>query len=127
MAENLLRIRRLGGLDVSALGFGAMVLSPAHIQENLAAARVELPDGVLERLDAILARTRVEGGTLLYGACGKPEGRFRAPLPEAARRPGRAQTAGAVPLSSSSGSLQTRSRKNAAATTPAPARTDRPA
>ncbi|MGW0548419.1 aldo/keto reductase [Streptomyces altiplanensis] len=39
--------------------------TPAHIRENLAAARVELPAGVLERLDAILAQTSVEGGTLL--------------------------------------------------------------
>ncbi|GAA2943100.1 aldo/keto reductase [Streptomyces enissocaesilis] len=39
--------------------------TPAHVQENLAAARVELPDGVRERLDVILAQTRVEGGTLL--------------------------------------------------------------
>ncbi|WP_255306034.1 aldo/keto reductase [Streptomyces sp. Wb2n-11] len=39
--------------------------TPARIRENLAAARVELPAGVLGRLDAILAQTRVEGGTLL--------------------------------------------------------------
>ncbi|MCX5387951.1 aldo/keto reductase [Streptomyces sp. NBC_00083] len=39
--------------------------TPAHIEENLAAGRIELSAAVLARLDGILARTRVEGGTLL--------------------------------------------------------------
>ncbi|MEV6653634.1 aldo/keto reductase [Streptomyces sp. NPDC051219] len=39
--------------------------TPAHIKENLSAARVELTAAVRERLDAILADTEVQGGTLL--------------------------------------------------------------
>ncbi|MFF3642542.1 aldo/keto reductase [Streptomyces sp. NPDC002564] len=39
--------------------------TPAHIEENLAAARVRLDADVLARLDGILAGTQVEGGTLL--------------------------------------------------------------
>lgn len=39
--------------------------TPAHIEENLAAARVELSRDVLDRLSQILAATEVAGGTLL--------------------------------------------------------------
>ncbi|MEU9101333.1 aldo/keto reductase [Streptomyces sp. NPDC048361] len=39
--------------------------TPAHIEENLAAGRIELSAAVLARLEEILARTRIEGGTLL--------------------------------------------------------------
>ncbi|MER6996529.1 aldo/keto reductase [Streptomyces sp. NPDC000410] len=39
--------------------------TPAHIEENLSAARVVLPTDVLSRLTTILATTQIEGGTLL--------------------------------------------------------------
>ncbi|MEU0371665.1 aldo/keto reductase [Streptomyces sp. NPDC006283] len=39
--------------------------TPAHIEENLAAGRVELSQDVLDRLASILGATEVEGGTLL--------------------------------------------------------------
>lgn len=39
--------------------------TPAHIEENLAAAHVSLDADVLARLNAILKNTAVEGGTLL--------------------------------------------------------------
>ncbi|MFI1435273.1 aldo/keto reductase [Streptomyces lydicus] len=39
--------------------------TPAHIEENLAAARITLPQEVLDRLAAILKETRIEGATLL--------------------------------------------------------------
>ncbi|MGW2114458.1 hypothetical protein [Streptomyces zhihengii] len=69
--------RRLGGLEVSAIGFGAMLdqdahavpipgsRTPAHIEENLAAGSAGLPGDVRERLAAVLAATEVAGGTLL--------------------------------------------------------------
>ncbi|MFE0176121.1 aldo/keto reductase [Streptomyces sp. NPDC059002] len=39
--------------------------TPRHIEENLAAARVELDAQVLARLSGILGETEIEGGTLL--------------------------------------------------------------
>lgn len=39
--------------------------TPAHIQENLAAAHVRLSPDVRDRLSAVLAETEVSGGTLL--------------------------------------------------------------
>jgi aryl-alcohol dehydrogenase-like predicted oxidoreductase len=39
--------------------------TPAHIEENLAAARVELPAPVRGRLDGILGKTTVLGGTMM--------------------------------------------------------------
>ncbi|MFJ8073935.1 aldo/keto reductase [Streptomyces sp. NPDC096176] len=39
--------------------------TPARIEENLAAGRVELSQDVPDRLTAILGATQVEGGTLL--------------------------------------------------------------
>ncbi|WP_336323378.1 aldo/keto reductase [Streptomyces lavendofoliae] len=39
--------------------------TPAHIRENLAAARVRLTPDVRDRLEAVLAETEVSGGTLL--------------------------------------------------------------
>lgn len=39
--------------------------TPSHIEENLAAARVTLPQDALTRLDEILRTTEVEGGTLI--------------------------------------------------------------